>query len=249
MSGPKPLSGDAARPKKHRRTGSCGENFQLEKGNGWTYGRGAAACVNLPLVAVTNPSPHSEFATVVSGVPRSGTSLMMQMLAAGGIELLTDSERAPDAGNPRGYFEFAPVKRLRNEARWFPEALGYAVKVVYALLKSLPDDVAARVVFMQRDLAEVVASQRAMLSRSGNPTDVLPPERMIEIFRAQVDETLEWVSQQPRLQLLEVAHAEAIREPASVACAVNAFLGGGLDVSAMAAVPDPALYHQRTARR
>ncbi len=169
---------------------------------------------------------------------------MMQMLAAGGIELLADTERAPDADNPHGYFEFAPVRRLRNEASWFPEALGHAVKVVYALLKALPDDVAARIVFMQRDLDEVVASQRAMLARSGGPGDVLPPERMIEIFRAQVDETLTWVSQQPHLQFLEVAHAEAIRDPAAVAGAVAAFLGGGLDVGAMAAVPDPALYRQ-----
>jgi len=192
-----------------------------------------------------NPSPRSEFATVVSGVPRSGTSLMMQMLAAGGIELLVDSERAPDAGNPLGYFEYLPVKRLRDEKSWFPEAVGRAVKVVYALLKALPEDVAARVVFMQRDLGEVVASQRALLARSGKLDDVLPPERMIEIFRTQVDETLAWVSQQPRLQLLEVAHSDTIRDPTSVARAVDAFLGGGLDVRAMAAVPDSALYRQR----
>jgi hypothetical protein len=170
---------------------------------------------------------------------------MMQMLAAGGIELLADSERAPNADNPRGYFEFAPVRRLRDEASWFPEALGRAVKVGYALLKSLPDDVAARILFMRRDLDEVVASQRAMLARSGNPSDVLPPERMIEIFRSQVDATLTWVSQQPRLQLLEVAYAQAIRDPESVASAVDEFLGGGLDAVAMAAIPDPALYHQR----
>lgn len=174
---------------------------------------------------------------------------MMQMLAAGGIELLADSERAANADNPLGYFEFAPVKRLRDEASWFPEAVGRAVKVVYALLKALPDGTPARVVFMQRDLGEVVASQRAMLARSGNPADVLPPERMIEIFEAQVDETLAWVSQQPRLRLLEVAHADAIREPESVARAVDAFLGGGLDVPAMAAVPDPALHRQCAAGR
>jgi hypothetical protein len=172
---------------------------------------------------------------------------MMQMLAAGGIELLADSDRAPNADNPRGYFEYSPVRRLRDEASWFPEAKGRAVKVVYALLKSLPDDVAARVVFMRRDLGEVVASQRAMLARSGNPVDVLPPDRMIEIFQAQVDETLAWALQQPRLRLLEVAHADAIRDPASVASAVDAFLGGGLELRAMAAVPDPALYHQRAA--
>jgi len=167
------------------------------------------------------------------------------MLAAGGIELLADTERAPNVDNPHGYFEFAPVKRLRDDASWFSEALGRAVKVIYVLLKSLPDDVAARIVFMQRDLVEVVDSQRAMIARSGNPGDVLPPERMLEIFQAQLDMMLAWVSQQPRLQLLEVSHAEAISDPASVAEAVNEFLGGGLDVAAMAAVVDPALYHQR----
>jgi hypothetical protein len=198
-------------------------------------------------VTVTNSSPRSEFATVVSGIPRSGTSMMMQMLAAGGVELLADEERAPNVDNPHGYFEFAPVRRLRDEAGWFPEALGRAVKVIYVLLKSLPDDVAVRIVFMQRDLVEVVDSQRAMLARSGSPDDVLPPERMIEIFQAQLDMMLGWVSQQPRLQLLQVSHAEAIRDPASGAQAVNEFLGGGLDVAAMAAVVDPALYHQRAA--
>jgi hypothetical protein len=192
------------------------------------------------------PSPRSAFATVVSGVPRSGTSLMMQMLAAGGVAPLCDDERAANVDNPHGYFEYAPVRRLRDEAGWFPEALGHAVKVIYALLKSLPEDVPARIVFMQRDLAAVVASQLAMLARTGSPDDVLPPERMIEIFRTQIDQTLAWVSQQPRFELLEVAHADAIRDPAAVARRVDAFLGGGLDVDAMAAVVDPALHRQRT---
>jgi hypothetical protein len=196
---------------------------------------------------VTADSPRTEFVTVVSGVPRSGTSLMMQMLAAGGVELLADSDRSPDVDNPRGYFEFTPVRRLRDEASWFPEALGRAVKVIYALLKAVPDDIPARIVFMQRDLGEVVASQRTMVARGGGPDDVLPNERMVEIFRAQVDETLAWVAQQPRFELLEVAHADAVHDPAKVAHAVDAFLGGGLDVAAMAAVPDPALHRQRAA--
>jgi len=196
---------------------------------------------------VNAASPRTGFVTLVSGVPRSGTSLMMQMLAAGGVELLADDERAPDVDNPRGYYEFAPVRRLRDEAGWFPEALGRAVKVIYALLKAVPDDIPARIVFMQRDLDEVVASQRTMVARGGGPDDVLPLDRMVEIFRAQVDETLAWVAQQPRFQLLEVAHTDAVHDPEKVARAVDAFLGGGLDVTAMAAVPDPELYRQRSA--
>jgi len=195
---------------------------------------------------VETPSLRSGFATVVSGVPRSGTSLMMQMLAAGGVPPLADDERAANVDNPHGYFEYAPVRRLRDEAGWLlPEALGRALKVIYALLKALPDDVPARIVFMQRDLGEVVASQRAMLARTGSPDDVVPPDRMIEIFRAQIDETLAWVSQQSRFGLLEVAHADALRDPAAVAQRVDAFLGGGLDLDAMTAVVDPALHRQR----
>ena len=194
---------------------------------------------------MTSGTDPSKVITVVSGLPRSGTSLMMQMLAAGGIEPLVDSNRAANADNPRGYFEYAPVLRLRDEASWFPSAVGRAVKVVYALLKELPEEVEVRVVFMRRDLGEVVASQRAMLMRSGNSVDDLPPDRLIRIFQTQVDETLAWVSQQPRLRLLEVEHANAIRDPVSVAHAVDVFLGGGLDLRAMAAVPDPALYRQR----
>jgi hypothetical protein len=194
---------------------------------------------------VVDPSLRSSFVTVVSGVPRSGTSLMMQMLAVGGVPPLADDERAANVDNPHGYFEYAPVRRLRDEAGWLPEALGRALKVIYALLKALPDDLPARIVFMQRDLGEVVASQRAMLARTGSPDDVVPPDRMIEIFRAQIDEILVWVSQQSRFELLEVAHAEALRDPAAVAHRVDAFLGGGLDVDAMTAVVDPALYRQR----
>jgi hypothetical protein len=171
---------------------------------------------------------------------------MMQMLAAGGVQPLADDERAANVDNPHGYFEFAPVRRLRDEAGWLlPEALGRALKVIYALLKALPDDVPARIVFMQRDLGEVVSSQRAMLARTGSPDDVVPPDRMIEIFRAQIDETLAWVSQQSRFELLEVAHADALRDPAAVAQRVDAFLGGGLDLDAMTAVVDPALHRQR----
>lgn len=195
---------------------------------------------------MSEPSPRSAFATLVSGVPRSGTSLMMQMLAAGGVSPLADDERAANVDNPHGYFEYAPVRRLRDESSWFPEAKGHALKVIYALLKAVPEGVPARIVFMQRELGEVVASQLAMVARGGNrPDDVLPPERMIEIFRAQIDQTLAWVSQQERFELLEVAHADALREPTSVARRVDAFLGGGLDVDAMAAVVDPALYRQR----
>ena len=105
------------------------------------------------------------FTTVVSGLPRSGTSLMMQMLAAGGIPLLTDGVRTPDLDNPRGYFEFEPVKQTRQDPSWIPTAVGKAVKMVTVLLRDLPPEFDYRVILICRDLDETVASQKAMLHR------------------------------------------------------------------------------------
>src|SRR6185295_16167693 len=111
----------------------------------------------------------SDFVTVVSGLPRSGTSLMMQMLSAGGMSALTDEKRTADESNPRGYFEFEPVKRLRADQAWLGEARGRVVKIIHLLLRELPADgrLAYRVIFMKRPLDEILASQRVMLEREG----------------------------------------------------------------------------------
>ncbi|HNY87520.1 MAG TPA: hypothetical protein PKN23_13545, partial [Candidatus Hydrogenedentes bacterium] len=106
---------------------------------------------------------------VVSGLPRSGTSMMMRMLAAGGMPLFTDGVRAADSDNPLGYFEHEAVKRLREDASWVPGAAGKAVKVVSALLPALPEGFQYRVILMRRPLEEVLASQRRMFGRRGAP--------------------------------------------------------------------------------
>src|SRR5262245_20267166 len=107
---------------------------------------------------------------VVSGLPRSGTSLMMQMLDRGGIPAVTDRLRAADEDNPRGYYEFEAVKRTKQDASWLPAARGRAVKLVSSLLYDLPNSEAYRVLFMQRDMDEVLESQEKMLARLGRPT-------------------------------------------------------------------------------
>lgn len=109
------------------------------------------------------------FVTIASGLPRSGTSLVMQMLRAGGMTLLTDRVRPPDEDNPRGYYEFEPVKQTASDPAWLKAAQGKAVKMVFRLLVDLPPDYAYRVVLMTRKLEEVLASQRVMLARSGKP--------------------------------------------------------------------------------
>jgi hypothetical protein len=185
------------------------------------------------------------FVTIVSGLPRSGTSLMMQMLEAGGIPVLTDGVRAPDADNPRGYLEYEAVKRTRYDPSWLTRARGKAVKVVYALLRDLPPGYECRVIMMRRDLNEVVRSQRAMLERSGRAGAGVSDERMAAIFEEEMKSIGEWLCGQPGFDVLEVDYADCLFSPASVAAVVNHFLGSGLDEQRMAAVVDASLYRQR----
>jgi len=113
-------------------------------------------------------NPPRQQITIVSGLPRSGTSLMMQMLAAGGLPPLTDGERTSDESNPRGYYEYEPVKRLRTDRSWLPQAQGRVVKIIHLLLRELPVEgqFQYRVILMKRPIEEILASQRAMLQRA-----------------------------------------------------------------------------------
>ena len=142
-----------------------------------------------------------DFVVVVSGVPRSGTSLLMQMLVAGGLPVFVDSARPPDAHNPRGYFEFEPAKALAENAAWLPQAIGHAVKVVHTLVASLPEGFDYRLVLMRRDLAEVVASQDAMLAGSAPPGP--SARRLAEIYAHQLAELEQWLDGRPGSSALE----------------------------------------------
>ena len=185
------------------------------------------------------------FVTVVSGVPRSGTSLMMQMLAAGGVPLLVDGERPPDEDNPRGYFEYAPVKASARDVGWWSDAPGRAVKVVHALLPHLPQWGELRIVLLERELGEVLRSQRTMLERAGEVPDRDHEAALERVFEAQLAKARDWAATRPRTALLPVAHRSLIEAPADVVPRVEAFLGGDLDVDAMIACVDPTLYRSR----
>lgn len=184
---------------------------------------------------------------VVTGLPRSGTSLVMQMLAAGGLPLLADDARGPDPGNPRGYLEYAPVRRLRSDAAWLPAARGRALKVVVPLVQDLPSGERYRVLFVQRDLGEVMASQRALLAQRGAPAG--PPgeeARLGALFSAAVAATERWLDAQPHVAWCALAHADLLGDPAAASRRVAAFLPSArLDTEAMAAAVDPSLHRQR----
>jgi hypothetical protein len=184
--------------------------------------------------------------TIVSGLPRSGTSLMMQMLAAGGLPLLTDGQRAADPDNPRGYFELEAVKRTKQDPSWLAEAPGRAVKMVHLLLRDLPADRSYRVILMKRRLEEVVRSQQAMLDRTGKTGAPLPPEKLIAAFQSQYRRIETWLAGQDNFDVLYISYNELIADPAPAIAAVNAFLGGTLDEQAMRTVVDASLYRQRS---
>jgi hypothetical protein len=185
--------------------------------------------------------------TIVTGLPRSGTSMMMQMLAAGGMPVLTDSARPPDADNPRGYFEFEPAKRTARDAGWVAGAAGKAVKLVHVLLPDLPPGYEYRVLFMHRDMVEVLASQRAMLERLHRSGADLTPARLAEVFSKQLRSVQDWIAQQPHISALDVDYWRVIESAAAEARRINEFLGGGLDEARMTAAVDPSLYRQRGA--
>jgi hypothetical protein len=187
-----------------------------------------------------------ESIVIVSGLPRSGTSLMMQMLEAGGMPVLTDGVRASDVDNPRGYLEFEPVKRTGQDASWVAQARGRAVKVVYPLLRDLPRGYQYRVIMMRRDVSEVVRSQRAMLERSGRTGAAVGDSRMAEIFAEEMKSILGWLSRQVGFEVLEVNYRACLQAADAVAASVNCFLGGALDESRMAGAVDATLYRQRS---
>jgi hypothetical protein len=186
-----------------------------------------------------------DFVTIVSGVPRSGTSMMLRMLAAGGLPILTDGIRAADEDNPHGYLEWEGVKSLRQDASWVAGAVGQGVKVIYHWIYDLPLDCRYRVVFMRRDLDEVLASQAAMLRRRG-VTDPSPDDAtMKKLFQDELREFDEWLAGQPSFSILNVDYAAVLTSPLEQAERVNAFLGGKLDSQAMTRMVDLALYRQR----
>lgn len=188
---------------------------------------------------------EEEYVTIVSGLPRSGTSMMMQMLSAGGIPILSDNVRAPDEDNPRGYYEFEAVKQVDKDASWLDEAQGKAVKMVYRLLYSLPPDRTYRVIFMMRNLDEVIASQDVMLERHGKADGSVEDARLAEMYRRQLQEVRAWLRDHPNFSVLYVEFRDVLDEPERVVRELNAFLDGRLDVAATMRVPDQSLYRQR----
>ena len=183
---------------------------------------------------------------VVSGLPRSGTSMMMKMLEAGGLEVVTDHQRRPNEDNPQGYYEFERVKKLpEGDTQWLKDAEGKVVKIISALLMHLPPDHTYKILFMRRSMEEILASQKQMLVRRGEPSDKVDDAEMARLFDKHLREIQTWLDRQPHVTYLDIDYNAMLRDPRPQLARVLPFLGLALDLEKMAEVVDPALYRQR----
>lgn len=192
------------------------------------------------------PSGLPQAVVVVSGLPRSGTSLMMKMLAAGGIPPLTDELRTADRDNPEGYYELERVKQLdKGDTAWLAEANGKAVKVISALLKYLPADYPYQVIFVRRHMAEILASQRKMLVHRGEDPNKMDDVQTAAVFEKHLQQIDSWLRQQPNIELIYVHYSDIVSEPAAEIGRLQRFLGRDLEVESMMATINPNLYRNR----
>lgn len=182
--------------------------------------------------------------TIVSGLPRSGTSMMMQMLRAGGMQVCADDSRTPDIDNPAGYLEDQRVKGLRTDRSWIPEVRGQAIKVIAQLLPCLPEDQDYYVIFMRRDINEIVRSQQAMLERLGRSGARLTDPQLKTMFEQHIDAVMEWTEARPRVRMLEIDYETTLRDTSIAVAAVRQFLPHTLDDAPMEAAILPTLRRQ-----
>ncbi len=184
---------------------------------------------------------------LVSGLPRSGTSMMMKMLTAGGLDIVTDEIRTADEDNPKGYFELERVKELdkSEDKAWLADCRGRVVKIISFLLKDLPDDYHYKVLFMRRNLEEVMASQNKMLVRRGEPTDEANDEKMIAAYKTHLRKVDFMFEERSNFDALDVDYREVLEKPAEYAARIRKFLGADMDVQEMASAVDKSLYRNR----
>lgn len=187
----------------------------------------------------------SRIITIVSGIPRSGTSMMMRILMSGGMDVLADSNRTADEDNPLGYYEFEKVKRIKEDASWLEGSQGKAFKMVSMLLYDLPSIHDYKIIFMKRNMEEVVASQRRMLERSGHHENGVGDEEMGKLFYKHMNKLMKWIETRENMETLYVSYNDFIENPRKNAEIVNQFLDNRLDVEKMIKSIDASLYRNR----
>jgi len=194
----------------------------------------------------SNQTNKNEFITIVSGLPRSGTSMMMRMLQAGGMDILTDNIRTPNEDNPLGYFEIENVRKLKDgEYGWLSDAEGKAIKVISTLLENLPDQYKYKVIFMCRDIDEVLASQKQMLVRRNEPVNNINDDELGQVFKKHLIQVEHWLDEQRNFEVVYVDYKDVINNTKSNLMKLRQNFDIKLDIESMLSVPDQGLYRQR----
>ena len=183
--------------------------------------------------------------TIVSGMPRSGTSMMMQMLKAGGLEILTDQQRKDDENNPKGYLEYEKVKSLGKDNSWLAEAQNKVVKVIAQLLQFLPNNFNYKVIFMEREMEEIIRSQQIMLGRKEEVEKKIYPTALAETFKKQLEKTKSWIKSHPQFEVLYVPYTDVIQNPEEIAENIATFLDEDLNIELMIKSVDTKLYRNK----
>ena len=187
--------------------------------------------------------------TVVSGLPRSGTSMMMKMLEAGGIPPVTDKIRTADDDNPKGYYEFERVKQMdKGDTAWMEEAQGKSVKVISQLLRYMPNEYEYKVIFMRRNMSEILASQKKMLINRGEDPEQAPDEEISALFEKHLNSVMDWMAARPNVSVIYIHYSDMLANPTPQVAQLNEFLGGNMNIRAMSEVVDPNLYRNRKNR-
>ncbi|MCB9139770.1 MAG: sulfotransferase family protein [Caldilineaceae bacterium] len=188
----------------------------------------------------------SQSVIIVSGLPRSGTSMMMKMLEAGGLPVFIDGIRTADSDNPKGYYELERVKQLdKGDTAWVADARGKVVKVISALLTYLPPEHEYYILFMRRDLNEILASQKKMLHNRGEEKGA-DDEEIAALFQQHLTATMDWLADRPNMHLLEVDYNALLQDPEPWLDQVATFVPAALDANAMRAITEPDLYRNRS---
>jgi len=201
----------------------------------------------MTLIQLWRKLRYGEPVIIVSGLPRSGTSMLMKMLAAGGLEIVSDGLRSADEDNPKGYFELEKIKDLdkNTDKSWLKDLRGKCVKIISFLLRDLPDNNNYRLIFVDRHLEEVIASQNKMLVRRGETGGATSDEKMIENYREHLKRIKNMLAHKPCFEVLYLNHHDVISNPEEISRQVNDFLGLELDLDKMVTSVDPSLYRNR----
>jgi len=199
---------------------------------------------------LSNKYAVNEHIIVISGLPRSGTSMMMKMLSACKIPLLVDDLREPDEDNPKGYYEFNRVKDLKSDNSWLDLACGTAVKIVSPLLQHLNLGMGFkyRIIFMLRNIDEILASQKKMADRLGHAEDNIEDSILKQNYSVHLEQVKKWLEQQENIDVLYLDYANVVSNPVSTIESIDAFLGIKLDAQDIAEVVDSSLYRQRAGK-